>query len=71
LPAFRKGLGETGYVEGENVTVEYHWLEGQYDRLPATIIQFPCSESYPFWKRACSVSSLRKSAPFPTAIRSR
>ena len=32
---FRKGLGETGYVEGQNVTVEYHWLEGQYDRLPA------------------------------------
>jgi len=29
------GLGETGYVEGQNVTVEYHWLEGQYDRLPA------------------------------------
>jgi hypothetical protein len=33
--AFRKGLNETGYVEGRNVTVEYHWLEGQYDRLPA------------------------------------
>jgi putative ABC transport system substrate-binding protein len=33
--AFRKGLGETGYVEGQNVTVEYHWLEGQYHRLPA------------------------------------
>jgi len=33
--AFRKGLGETGYVEGQNVFVEYHWLEGQYDRLPA------------------------------------
>jgi putative tryptophan/tyrosine transport system substrate-binding protein len=32
---FRKGLGETGYVEGQNVTVEYHWLEGQYNRLPA------------------------------------
>jgi len=27
--AFRKGLCETGYVEGQNVTVEYHWLEGQ------------------------------------------
>ena len=34
---FRKGLNETGYVEGQNVTVEYHWLEGQYDRLPALL----------------------------------
>jgi putative tryptophan/tyrosine transport system substrate-binding protein len=33
--AFRKGLSETGYIEDQNVTVEYHWLEGQYDRLPA------------------------------------
>jgi putative ABC transport system substrate-binding protein len=33
--AFRKGLRETGYVEGQNVTVEYHWLEGRYDRVPA------------------------------------
>ena len=32
--AFRKGLNEIGYVEGQNVTVEYHWLEGQYNRLP-------------------------------------
>ena len=35
--AFRKGLNEIGYVEGQNVTVEYHWLEGQYDRLPALL----------------------------------
>jgi ABC-type uncharacterized transport system substrate-binding protein len=33
--AFRKGLNETGYVDGQNVMVEYHWLEGQYHRLPS------------------------------------
>ena len=33
LAAFRKGLNEAGFVEGQNVTAEYHWLEGQYDRL--------------------------------------
>jgi putative tryptophan/tyrosine transport system substrate-binding protein len=33
--AFREGLGETGYVEDRNVTVEYHWLDNQFDRLPA------------------------------------
>jgi hypothetical protein len=32
--AFRKALNEVGYVEGQNVTVEYHWVDGQYDRLP-------------------------------------
>ena len=38
--AFRKGLNEIGYVEGQNVMVEYHWLEGQYDRLPSLIADF-------------------------------
>ena len=35
--AFHKGLNETGYVEGQNVTIEYHWLEGRYDRLSAIL----------------------------------
>src|SRR6516162_1442916 len=35
VAAFRKGLSEIGVVEGQNALVEYHWLEGRYDRLPA------------------------------------
>src|ERR1700687_4830586 len=37
VDAFRKGLSENSYVEGQNVTVEYHYLEGQYDRLPGLV----------------------------------
>jgi putative tryptophan/tyrosine transport system substrate-binding protein len=37
--AFRNGLNETGYSDGKNVTVEYHWLEGRYDRLPALMAE--------------------------------
>jgi putative tryptophan/tyrosine transport system substrate-binding protein len=34
VSAFYKGLGEVGFVDGQNVTVEYHFVEGHYDRLP-------------------------------------
>jgi putative ABC transport system substrate-binding protein len=37
VSAFRQGLTEAGYVEGQNVTIEFHWAEGQYDRLQAMV----------------------------------
>jgi hypothetical protein len=35
VAAFQQGLRETGYIDGQNVAVEYGWAQGQYDRLPA------------------------------------
>src|SRR5262245_66251547 len=39
VTAFRQGLKEVGFVEGENVTVEYRWPGSEYDRLPALIAE--------------------------------
>ena len=53
--AFRKGLNEAGFIEGQNVAIEYRWAEGQFDRLPALALA-TCPR----------VGTARKSAPLPT-----
>lgn len=39
LAAFRRGLGQTGFIEGQNVAIEYRWAEGNYGRLPALVAE--------------------------------
>jgi putative ABC transport system substrate-binding protein len=42
LRAFREGLNETGYVEGENLAIVYRWADNQLERLPALPMFRPC-----------------------------
>jgi len=46
MSAFHQGLGETGFVEGKDVTIEYRWAEGNYERileLARDLVRFPAS----------------------------
>jgi ABC-type uncharacterized transport system substrate-binding protein len=52
--ALRKGLSQSGYVDGQNVTVEYHWLQGQWDRMPAVVAD-------PFRRRVAVIAALGSS----------
>ena len=40
MAAFRQGLSETGYVDGQNLTIEHHWVESHYDRFPVLAADF-------------------------------
>src|ERR671937_828113 len=66
VTAFRKGLNQTGHVEGQDVTVEYHWLEGHYDRLPALMADLVHRQVAVIATPASNVASLAAKAATAT-----
>jgi putative ABC transport system substrate-binding protein len=62
LAGFRQGLKDAGYVEGQNIALEFRWAEGRYDRLPslvAELVRRPVAQHSPGSVRAHAQSSRR------------
>ena|SRR6516225_4858149 len=70
VAVLHRGLKETGFIEGQNVTIEYRWAEGQYDRLPrlaAELVQHQVTVIVTTGGRGASPLTLPKFPPAPLA----